>query len=200
MALGSAPTATVTDFFPMKPGASYVYEENYNGLIDKIVDTFGTQGSMGRFNDVIAITTKIPNLPNQFTYYRIQGNDVQLVAFVDSRPLDKPMPVISFTGKKTDWTWKGAVDYGRGDWKVTLKGKAVLGKNQSVFGADRQMLQVDLTMQIEMSPQEIINLQRQDIYASGLGLFSTNEKTELNEVKASRTRKLLSFDLSGDPK
>ncbi len=200
LALAIQPKDFVSEFFPLVSGSTYTYEENYSGVIGQITDTISANGSIGKYENVTGIGTKIPDMPMQFTYYKIANNEVQVVAYIDSRPLINPMPIIVFKGKKTEWNWTGNVDYGQGEWKVKLKGKSNQTKPQSILGTQRIILEVDLNMEIQISPQENIKLVRRDTFASGLGLVTTSENTDLNDFKTTRTRKLISFQLGSEPK
>ncbi|MDR3688853.1 MAG: hypothetical protein P4L46_05700 [Fimbriimonas sp.] len=173
------------DYFPLKPGTVYTYEQKGKDVqMSKIVGTPLDMGGVA----VTPVTDRQIGGGGTTTYYRIDPDQVLIVAYDIKHPLPTPMPLFKLGTGKLTWDFAGSTKTGVEGERLLARGdvhpigkREVLGKKVDAIEV-RIQAQVGIGMSAEIFDQKAI-------YAKGFGLVEWTSKMTLgnNRKKADQS-------------
>ncbi|MCW5939624.1 MAG: hypothetical protein KF884_01135 [Fimbriimonadaceae bacterium] len=179
------------DYFPLKPGTTWVYEDVVDGLTSLRADRVGNAQSI-EGTDAIPIVTTIRGRVDGSTFYRIEGGTVWVVAFEQNKPLDRPYPVLKAGSKRESWQHTGQTQWMGAPDVISIKGSSRPAGQRDVLGEKRETIEV--TVEAQVGPNGLnLKSKQKSIYARGVGLVSTEETITVNKNKSTRKTTLREF-------
>jgi hypothetical protein len=175
------------DFFPLKPGTTWVYEDVVDGLTSLRTDRVGNPQTIDGLLAVPIVTT-IRGRIDGSTFYRVEGGAVWVVAFDQNKPLDRPYPVLKADTKRVSWQHTGQTQWMGAPDVISIKGSSRPAGQREVLGEKRET--VEVTVEAQVGPN---GLNLKSIYARGVGLVSTEETITVNKNKSIRKTTLREF-------
>ncbi len=194
-------TSIVADYFPLKPGEEWTYEERSGTRGQVVVDAVGSPVLINDVESYPISTSMNGGMAGQ-AFHRISGDSVLIVCFENiKRPLPSPYPILKCdsTGNG-DWQYAGTTDFLGAPASMTMKGTCRKGKEMDVLGTKRETLEVKLITTINPPelPEASIRSESVSIYAKGVGLVSVKETSTVGKGrKEERTRTLIKYKSRG---
>jgi hypothetical protein len=191
LAFASRSESGAATFFPLVAGTKWVYSDtaiNQDGYVDSVGNT---QDIAGRPATPI-VTTRNGKVDGS-TFYRVEDDQVLVVAFEQNRPLGSPYPILKVGPGNVKWTFVGSIQMMGAPAPIAMKGSSKRAGHKELFGSKRDLLEVTIDITIEASPGMTVKTHQVSTYAEGIGLVELKEKTKVNKNTSERTRKLVSF-------
>lgn len=186
---------SVEEFFPMKPGTVWRFEEKSGRSRFEVVEIANPVMRVGEV-EATPIETRIQGQLAETLYYRIQDNRVLMVAIDPRKPFEPPYPVV--VGANTDratWNFETTTNYTPEPSPHRLQGEAKLGRSARVLGQSVETLEVKLTGTIGVDGPGQVRTERIARYGKGIGLIEAKDTTVMGSQKQVRERKLIGFTL-----
>lgn len=189
IALTVKSASEVEEFFPLDTGRTWTYSDN------------GTLGGMDRASapqkvgdaPATPIVTVIDGKVDGSTFYRIEGDQVLVVAFEQNKPLEAPYPILQLGKGKNTWNYAGATQWLGGPAPMTIKGSTKRAGSREVAGVKRDVIEVTLEAVIGEESGVNVKSRQVSIYARGVGLIELTDRTTMKKTTTERKRKLISF-------
>lgn len=192
----AVPAGPAGEFFPVVPGSQWSYEETERGsrrrtvFVDEAEDPVMVGGK-----PAFVVATRVTGGPRQRTYYRIEGDQVFVVAYDPNQPLADPIPILQASDKRTEWVFSGETVFARDKVPMTMRGSARRVGARNVLGERRECLEITLEATVAAAGNFALRNKQIAVYAKGIGLVEMKETGEIGERKYERTRKLVTFRL-----
>lgn len=192
--VSAEPPMSAAEYFPLKEGMSWDYEDTLNGQKDKVHDLIGAPRKLDSLEPVFPLVSVSESSPQETTYYHVDGNTVFTVAYDDGKPLSKPLPILILDTKKREWTYKGTVQFMRGKANLEVNASSEPGPEETFLGTKypTYVVRFDATMTTDI--HEIIKTSQQLVYGKGIGLMKFAQDATAGDQRMHRERKLLFFD------
>ena len=172
---------TAADFFPTVPGTVRTYEQKGGG---SIINTIGKPLDMGGVS-VIPITESPGAGAGKTTYYRVEGDEVSIIAYDVKYPLPTPMPVLRVGNGKTSWDFQGKTAAGAKGERLLARGEAHLAGTRNVLGKKVDSAIVYLRAAVGMGASGY-TFEQTTTYGKGIGIVEQKTKFTLGK-KSSET-------------
>ncbi|MBS1723266.1 MAG: hypothetical protein JSS66_09975 [Armatimonadetes bacterium] len=192
LAFGVTAKIDVSDYFPLKTGTKWVYIDSSEGQSATYTDSVGNVQSVGG-RDAVPIVTKIKDEVDGSTFYRVEGDQVLLVAFDQNNPLASPYPILMFGDGKNNWSYTGSTQWLGAPAPMTMKGSCRRAGSREVLGETREI--IEATVDVVIGPERGVNMKSHEVsvYAKGVGLISLKGTTTYNKQKSERSKTIVSF-------
>jgi len=171
--------STAGDFFPLKPGSTFTYEEKGSSV--QLTRTIGDALDMGGVT-VTPITDRTIGSSAATTYYRVDSDQVLIVGYDVKHMMVTPMPLFKVGSDKVTWDYSGTTKTGPEGERLLARGEShaagqreVLGKKVDVIEVKQQTL-LGVGMSSETFEQKMI-------FGRGIGLIEWTNKTTLGNNK-----------------
>ncbi len=195
IALSQEKPSDVSDFFPLVKGTVWTYQDTSNGLTTIYKDSVGNEQPIGDKGGKLAtpIVSKVDSDVDGSTFYRVEGDQVLVVAFDQNKPLPNPYPIIKLGSDKNTWQYTGATQWYGELAPLTIKGSTRRTGQKEFFGEKRDTIEV--VMDATVGPEGKMGAKKHQVYvyARGIGLVSLRDTTTLDKTKVDRERKLVAF-------
>jgi hypothetical protein len=183
-------------FFPLTQGASWVYTDTVGVMAETHKETVGNTIEIGGA-PATPIVTWIDGQVQGSTYYRVEGDTVWVVAFVQNAPLEQPYPVLKVGPRRTTWEHTGTTEFSGQTAPMKLKGSSRPVGKRKVLGTEREVVEVVVEAEIDPGAGTPMKSHQTALYARGVGLYEIKEKLSFGQEKAERKRVLQSFSPGG---
>lgn len=191
-ALAFHPAASeIEEFFPLDTGRTWVYQ-------DSAMSSEGYSDRVGNVQEIggkpaVPIITTINGKVDGSTFYRIEGDEVLVVAFEQNNPLGNPYPILKMGQGKNSWEYSGSTQWLGSPAPMSIKGTVKKTGSKELFGEKRDTVQA--TMEAVIGDGTGVNIRSKQVctYARGVGLIEMTDTTVMNKTKSERKRKLVSF-------
>lgn len=197
----------VADYFPVQPGAKWVYEESMKeGRNPARTSTFTDVA--GEPEEVLGIKA-IPfrtlgaRSNEAAVHYLFQEDTVQLLLTVKVDGADTPIkyPVLKFTDRETTFDYSGLTNFAGDPVDMILIGRSKKLGARKVLDQNTDVLEVKLDIIINVLPEDAfgslqgatLRSEQTALYAKGIGLFQLTEKIRIGNSNIERNRKLIAF-------
>jgi len=185
------PTSTAADFFPSSPGIVRTYERKGKGdlLTNKIGDSLDMGGA-----SVVPITENT-GANGTTTYYRVQPDQVTIVAYDIKHPMVKPMPVLMLGKGEVTWNYEGSTASGVSGEQLRAFGKAKAGGRMLVkaLGKKVDVVIVNLSVVVGSGMSAVMDDQY-TVYGRGIGMIEQRTTQRLGKSKIEATYLLTGFE------
>lgn len=197
--LASLQSPSASGFFPLAPGTTWIWNEVTAGIPETVKEVAMPPITLGN-RAVSYILITLPSQPSERAYFYIEGNTVFNAAYVESRPLAKPLPVLIVSGKKETWTYEGILPLPSGDFVTKQTGTSEPGKPIEAFGKTLPTYLVQIDAELTSPSGEKVRSVTKSTYVQGIGLFESEMTADTGAMKFSRKRNLTKFQLPDGPK
>ena len=189
---GSTPVESMSAYFPVVPGSSWVYQES-NGTIegqveDKVLDPVEIGGETA-----YPITVNRQGKELDRAYYQVGASQVAIVAFEKKEPLTSPYPIIMNPDVKSHWEHKGDTMMLGAPADLRMTGSAKYGKEETFAGEKIQTLEVTLKATILEKFGTPIETTQVAVYGKGVGLLRMDATTKRKAGTQHSSRKLIAY-------
>lgn len=191
MALNSGAYSDVSEYFPLKVGTKWHYEEegSYARDTDEVKAIVPIEGK-----DTVLIATTRNKRVIDTRYYRIEGDTLFLVANDPLDPIPTPQPILKYSGTKATWTYEGRAQFYR-DWvKVAYKAQVVPKAKRNLFGADRECIELTVDATMEGAGGIDIVTRQVTTYAAGVGWVEMKQRQKIGSKTTESTTRLVKFE------
>ncbi len=175
----SPTTESAADYFPVKPGTVRTYEQK--GGAGQLVNVVGSPLDMGGVT-VAQITERQGGRPGITTYYRVDSDQVCIVAYDPKHPLPVPMPVLKLNDGKASWDFVGKTKTGPEGERMLAHGDARSAGKREVLGRKVDVIEVKILAHIGVGLSGMAYEQKA-VYAKGIGLVELTTKMTLGKSK-----------------
>lgn len=165
---------SAADFFHGVPGTVRTYETK--GGASDLVDTVGQLMDMGGV-DVVPVTAN-----GVTTYYRVQPDQVSVVAYDVKKPMVTPMPILRVGTGKVTWDFQGTTESGLSGERLLEHGEARLGGQRTVLGKKVDILTVKLIAAVGVGISGY-TVEQTVVYGKGIGWIESTKKSKLGHGK-----------------
>jgi len=191
IAMSISSVSDIEEFFPLDPGRTWFYSDNgitTAGASDRVSNPQEVGGKLST-----PIVTVINGKVDGSTFYRIEGDQVIVVAFEQNRPIASPYPILMFGPGKNSWEYSGSTQWLGEPAPMTIKGTTKKSGSRELFGSKRDTIEV--TLDAVIGEGNGINMKSHQVstYARGIGLVELTDQTTMKKTKTVRKRKLVSF-------
>ena len=190
LGLQALQTGLVSEFFPTAPGTVRTYEEKKGTIL---INTIGKPLDMGGVA-VTPITESAGGGNGKTTYYRVENDQVSIVAYDVKKPLPISMPVVRIgngNGKVT-WDFQGKTAVGSAGERLWARGEAHMAGVKTVLGQKVETLNVYLRAAIG-SGMSGYTIEQDTTYGKGLGIVEQKTTFILGKKKTETNYKLVSI-------
>lgn len=192
LAMLPAPTLEVGTYFPLATGTTWTYEDVNEAGSQTYVDSVGNEQEVGGLK-AWPIVTKFGNKIDGSTFYRIDGDEVLVVAFDQNKPLPAPYPIIKLGSGKNAWEYKGTTQWIGDEAPLNIKGTCKRAGSKELFGSKHEVIEVVLDASIGPKGSAGLKSHQVSLYASDIGLIELKDTTTVNKRKTVKTRTLIAF-------
>ena len=181
----------VEEFFPLETGRTWTYSDN-GATTEGGQDRVGNQQDVGG-HPATPIVTVVDGKVDGSTFYRVDGDQVLVVAFEQNNPLASPYPILVLSKSKNSWQHSGTTQWLGAPAPMSIKGSTKRTGKKELFGESRDTIQV--TLEAVIGDEKGINLKSKQVstYARGIGLVEMTDRTTMNRKNMDRKRTLLAF-------
>jgi len=171
---------TAADFFPLVTGTLRRYEQK-TGDLTQVVNIVGKGMDMGGAMAIPMTETPMGHSPT-VTYYRVDGDQVVIIANDLKHPLPSPMPILKVGPGKVEWDFRGATQTGPQGELLQVHGESHLAGQREVLGKKVDIIDVKLSFSVGSGMTQLI-YEQHTIYARGLGMVEMTTKARLGKGK-----------------
>jgi len=175
-------TSAAADFFPLKPGTVYIYEQT-KGSAGQLTKVVGDTLDMGGVS-VTPISDKQVGGGGATTYYRVDSDQVVIVAYDVKHPMPTPMPLLKLGTGKITWEFSGKTQTGAQGERLLARGEAHSVGQREILGKKVDVIEVRLIAQVGIGMSGL-TFDQHAFYARGFGLVEWTSKTKLGNNKKS---------------
>lgn len=204
------PQTAVSDFFPVKPGSKWVYEETMKQA-KRPTSTRTYTDSVGEIEEVaglkaVPLTTRDSQGSSDKVHYVMRDDSVDiLMTFeVDGETVPLMYPVLKTSSEReTSWNYAGKTDFAGDPVDMILNATSRPSGTKEVLGQKVETLEVKMDVVINIIPEDAFSslqgstVQTEQVatYAKGIGLVEVKEKIKIGKNTMERTRKLVSYSI-----
>ena len=206
-------------FFPVTPGAKWVYEEvskqGKTNMTKTFTDTCGEAVEI-LGESVHPFTTKGLNGAPNTVHYQVDEEGVNVFMTFKSLPSQDEddniippqdivvkYPVLRLGAKTENWSYTGVTQFAGDPVDMIMNATSKRLGKKKYFGSDRESLEVKMTVNVNLLPTDDIQTlqgatmrsEQTAIYAQGIGLVDFKEVITIGKDKMERTRKLKSYSM-----
>jgi len=167
------------DYFPVKTGTTFTYEQKGNAL--QLTRMIGAPLDMGGV-PVIPVTERQGEGAGSTTYYRVDSDQVAIVAYDVKHPLTVPMPLFRVGTGNVVWDYTGKTKTGPEGERLLAHGEAKAAGQREVLGKKVDVIEVKMVAQMGIGMTGL-KFDQRAIYAKGIGLVEWTSKTTLGNSK-----------------
>lgn len=183
----------VGDYFPLVPGTRWTYEERSGRIAatsrDEVLEPVDVGG-----RPAFPIRTTVEGRVVDTRYYRIEGDQVVIVAFDPKAPLEVPQPVLRVGSGRTQWAFAGRIPFMGGPVPLELSGTSVPRGRRKVLGEDREVIEVSIDANFENDANTRLISRQTAIYAKGVGLVEMTERRTISRTTTETRYRLIRFE------
>lgn len=217
VALQTSGAPTVTDFYPVTAGSSWVYEEEVksdkrvfkNRITDKVSEHYELEG-----NTVYDLISSDSSGTISKTTYTVADNKIQFYFPSSTKPSDKDgdppvvvpkimYPVFLVAEKSESWSYFGMTPYDGGAIPMSMDATSKRVGMRTVLGNKVECVEVTTMSELNLfsgtdfAPKSGKGLTSKvvAIYARGIGLVELKEVRQLEKQKGEISRKLVSYTI-----
>lgn len=183
-------------YFPLNSGSTWVYTDSVGKMSETHKETVGNTIEIGG-QPATPIVTWVDGQVQGSTYYRVEGDTVWVVAFVQNAPLEQPYPVFKLGPRRVTWEHSGTTEFSGQAAPLKLKGSSRPVGKRKVLGTEREVVEVVVEAEIDPGAGAPMKSHQTSLYAAGVGLYEIKEKFVFGQEKAERKRVLQSFSPGG---
>jgi hypothetical protein len=156
---------TAADYFPTTPGLVRTYEHDKAG--DLLINKIGEPLDMGGAT-VTPITESTGASSGKTTYYRVEPDQVSIVAYDLKHPMLTPMPVLKLGNGEVSWNYEGSTASKFGE-RLRAFGKARSAGKRNVLGKKVDVIVVKLSAVVGEGLSGLM-FDQTTVYAKGIGM------------------------------
>ncbi len=176
------------DFFPLVKGNRWTYQDTLNQYTDVVESPVEIGGT-----SAIPVRTIMDGKSLDTIYYRVDKDNVSIVAFDAKSLLPAPIPV--FRLGEGNWTFTGSTKWLGGLAPITIKGSNSRKGKRKVMGKDAEILEVRLQAQISGGDGGAgMSVNQLATYAAGIGLIKMEQQNVVNKVTQKSKVELVRFE------
>lgn len=193
-------SASVADYFPLREGDEWVYEEVTRGrsretFTDTVGETIEIAGA-----PATAIVTTGADGSKEATYYRVVNDKVFVIAFDPKNPIKNGYAIIDFSAPRNKWDFLGETNFMGAKASLDLKGTWKKAGTREIDGVKRELIEV--TLDAVVVDEEAsgatgmavgVKNKQTSIYANGIGLIEMRQEAQMGRSKAEIVRTLRKF-------
>jgi len=172
------------DFFPLVEGTVRKYEQKASTIVTT-VSVVGKPLDMGGVT-VTPVRETPTGSSGTTTYYRVDDDQVAVVAYDIKHPFMNPMPVLKLGAGKVEWDYQGVTKTSVTGERLVAHGEAHAAGKREVLGKMVDVIEVKLIATIGMGMTRYV-CDQDAIYARGIGLVDMVSKVRLGDTKQSTT-------------
>ena len=167
------------DFFPLKPGPVFTFEEK--GGTAQIERVVGSPLDMGGV-PVYAVADKQAGRQVASTYYRVDSDQVSVIAYDIKHPLTPPMILFKVGPKSSSWDYSGRTMVGPDGERLLTHGESKSLGMRDVLGKKVEAIEVKMIARKGVGISAL-SYDQTAIYAKGFGLVEWTDKITLGRSK-----------------
>lgn len=187
-----APPPAPADYFPVREGATWAYEDESDGRKQTFKDKALAPVKIGD-RTAYPIESSGGGTPRQITYYAFEGDAVLMLGSDPKKPLASPYAILRVAERRTDWTYSGQTPFYNDPAPMSLKAEATPKGERTVLGRKVALIEVVLDAVVGGGETSIRNRQVA-LYGRGIGLIELRETARIGGNKYERTRRLTAFE------
>ncbi len=188
--LAALQSAKASDFFPVLAGTVRTYEQKSKSEL--LVNTIGKSIDMGGI-DVIPVTEITGGSEQRTTYYRVESDQVTIVAYDINKPLAVPMPVLKVGTGKVTWDYQGNTGTGNTGERYLAHGEAKMAGQRSILGKKVDVLIVKLEAAVG-GGMAGVTFSQTTVYARNIGMVEQSTIQRLGKKKIEASYHLVSIE------
>jgi len=177
------------DYFPTTPGTVRTYEDKTHATL---INTIGKPLDMGGAA-AIPITESVGGEPGKTTYYRIDHDQIVIVAYDLSHPLSDPMPVFKIGTGSTGWDYQGKTATGANGERLLAHGESKFTGKKKVMNREVETLTINLEAFVGQGMSGY-KLEQTTVYGKGLGIIEQSTKFTLGKKSSKSSYKLVNIE------
>lgn len=184
------------EFFPLNVGARWTYEDQEGR---QLVQTIEAPMDLENGTSAIPRVSSAGGRKMGTELFRIDGDTVQLVGFVDSSkkpPINlfpDPQPILRITSGKAEWTYTDQVFGENGPIAVQIKSDSNRGPKRKVLDREVETVVVHTLIKYGNGARSL-EVRRNMVYGKGIGMVETNEATKIQGKTVKKVLKLIKFE------
>jgi len=186
MAVIQGPSAA--DFFPVAPGTVRIYEDKAGSTLTNTIGKLLDSGGVA----TVPITESIGGEAGKTTYYRVDADQVCIVAYDPKNPLPMPMPIFKLGTGKVAWDYQGKTATGVSGERLLAHGESHLAGQRNVLGKKVDILVVSLAAAIGVGMSGY-TFEQTTTYGKGLGIVEQKTKVKLGKRTTETGYKIVSI-------
>lgn len=177
--LSALQTVNIADYFPTTPGLVRTYEQKGSGTV--LTNKVGTPLDMGGV-EVIPITESTGSAGDKTTYYRVDQDQVSIVAYDIKHPLVHPFPVLRIGKGELSWEYSGSTATGASGERLLAIVRSRSSGTRNVLGKKVDILTVKMSAAVGFGESGLTFDQR-TVYAKGIGMIEQTTTQHLGHSK-----------------
>lgn len=187
----------VADYFPMKPGTKWTYEDQDGAQMLEEVEPVM---DLGNGKQAVPKTQTASGHYLGTTLYRIEGDTVQVVGYVDKTKtegnlnvLTVPHAVLRVLAGKAEWSYVDQVFSVNGPVAIKVQGTSRPGSKRKWNEQEVDTIQVHVDSHVGEGKGGY-DVRQDMVYGKGIGLLETTEATKIQGKTVKKVLKLLKFE------
>ncbi len=190
-------TETVSDYFPVKPGTTWVYQSNaeVNGRKSFSTDS-DTVLEPVLLNGITytVIESRGVNSAASRSFYEVTADQIGFAGMSENALLPLPFTILQGDPTKAhDWEFTGGVVVGTAEAPAEIKARLKPLGTRDVVGRKVPVIEVVMDMKIFYSEDQTITATHTSLYGKGIGLIEFKEVGSFGTQKNQKVRKLARF-------
>jgi hypothetical protein len=185
------PAPGVSEYFPLNPGDSWVYQDSGEGGDAVTTDTVGDPIVIKGIK-VFPVVSTTDEKESGRVYYKLGEGEVTIVAFKKDQPLSKPYAIVK-TPDMGGWRYQGETFMLGAPMDLTLDGRVKKAGTVEFDGKKVEAIEVRLEAKLMEefgTPWTVIQVAT---YGKGIGLIRMDSTTKLPRRTEKVTRKLIAY-------
>lgn len=209
--LMSQDTLKAEDFFPLKPGTKWVYEQiriadgkkTKSLVTDTVLPEATVQKEAVKLDDgtiktfpkisAIPIKTTMSGYGDAFSYHQIVDNQIMIVALDEKVPQEKPYCILKVAEKGVKWSYVGEVNFYNENVPMSFTAEMKRIGTRTVLDQKVEVIEVKMDTLVQGTPDLSFRTIQTAVYAKGIGLVESESVTIINDQKEEFKRKLIQF-------
>lgn len=188
---------TVSDYFPVKQGTTWVYQSNaeVNGRKSFSTDS-DTVLEPIMLNGITytVIESRGVNSAAARSFYEVSADQIGFAGMTETALLPLPFPILQGDPSKAhEWEFTGGVIVGTGEAPAEIKAKMKPLGIREVVGRKVPVIEVVMDLKIFYSDNQTISATHTSLYGKGIGLIEFKEVGTMGSQKNQKVRKLARF-------
>lgn len=191
--VAAAQGPSVAEYFPLKPGITWTYQEvggiTTNVYTDKVGEPIDIEGKPAS-----PIISSLRGKQIGSTYYRIEDNTVFIVAYNPKKPLSTPQPVMKLGAARLKWEYAGDSVFLNEAIGLVMKAESGLAGKRPVMGIETSVVEIKLSGVLGENPELALKVDQVAYYAKGIGLVEMLSENRLGTRTSKTQLKLVKFE------